>query len=81
MVSMVRKARVEFAGAVYHVLDRGGRREPIFKDDADRRRFHCRDLIDGRILPLTEAIDSAVRWGMPSVVSCTPRVLADVQGE
>ena len=36
---MARKARVEFAGAVYHVLDRGDRREPIFKDDADRRRF------------------------------------------
>ena len=36
---MARKARVEFEGAVYHVLDRGDRREPIFKDDADRRRF------------------------------------------
>ena len=36
---MARKARVEFAGAVYHVLDRGDRREPIFRDDADRRRF------------------------------------------
>jgi REP element-mobilizing transposase RayT len=36
---MARKARVEFAGAVYHVLDRGDRREPIFKDDADRLRF------------------------------------------
>jgi putative transposase len=36
---MGRKARVEFAGAVYHVLDRGDRREPIFKDDADRARF------------------------------------------
>ncbi len=36
---MARKARVEFEGAVYHVLDRGDRREAIFKDDADRRRF------------------------------------------
>lgn len=36
---MARKARVEFDGAVYHVLDRGDRREPIFKDDADRVRF------------------------------------------
>ena len=36
---MGRKARVEFAGAVYHVLDRGDRREAIFKDEADRRRF------------------------------------------
>ena len=36
---MARKARVEFEGAIYHVLDRGDRREAIFKDDADRRRF------------------------------------------
>ena len=36
---MARKARVEYAGAVDHVLDRGDRREPIFQDDADRRRF------------------------------------------
>jgi REP element-mobilizing transposase RayT len=36
---MARKARVEFAGGVYHVLDRGNRREAIFRDDGDRRRF------------------------------------------
>ena len=36
---MARKARVEFAGAVYHVLDRGDRREAIFTDDRDRQRF------------------------------------------
>ena len=36
---MDRKARVEFEGAVYHVLDRGDRREPIVNDDADRVRF------------------------------------------
>ena len=36
---MARKARVEFEGAVYHVLDRGDRREAIFRDDADRERF------------------------------------------
>ena len=36
---MARKARVEFEGAVYHVLERGDRREAIFQDDADRRRF------------------------------------------
>src|SRR5207302_3482109 len=36
---MARKARVEFEGAVYHVLDRGDRREAIFRDDTDRRRF------------------------------------------
>jgi REP element-mobilizing transposase RayT len=26
-------------GAIYHVMSRGDRREPIFKDDEDRRRF------------------------------------------
>jgi REP element-mobilizing transposase RayT len=36
---MARKLRVEYPGAVYHVLNRGDRREPIFRDDHDRRRF------------------------------------------
>ena len=36
---MARKLRVEYPGAIYHVLNRGDRREPIFKDDADRQRF------------------------------------------
>jgi hypothetical protein len=36
---MVRKLRVEYAGAVYHFMNRGHRRELIFKDDADRQRF------------------------------------------
>lgn len=36
---MARKARVEFAGAIYHLLDRGDRREAVFKDDVGRRRF------------------------------------------
>lgn len=36
---MSRKLRVEYPGAIYHVMNRGDRREPIFKDDADYRRF------------------------------------------
>jgi len=36
---MARKLRVEYAGAIYHVMNRGDRREPIFKDDGDRRLF------------------------------------------
>jgi REP element-mobilizing transposase RayT len=36
---MPRKARVEFPGAVYHLLDRGDRREAIFRDDTDRAQF------------------------------------------
>jgi len=30
---------MEYAGAIYHVMNRGDRREPIFHDDADRKRF------------------------------------------
>ena len=36
---MARRARVQFEGALYHVLDRGDRRESIFRDDVDRERF------------------------------------------
>src|SRR5271165_7170728 len=36
---MARKLRVEYPGAIYHVMNRGDRREPIFQDDEDRRRF------------------------------------------
>ena len=36
---MARKLRVEYPGAIYHVMNRGDRREEIFKDDADRERF------------------------------------------
>ena len=36
---MARKLRLEFAGALYHVLNRGDRGEEIFRDDQDRARF------------------------------------------
>jgi len=36
---MARKLRVEYAGAIYHVVNRGDRRQPIFRDEADRERF------------------------------------------
>jgi len=36
---MARKPRVEYGGAIYHVMNRGDRREPIFKDDKDRQCF------------------------------------------
>src|ERR1700690_216649 len=36
---MARKLRVEYPGAVYHVMNRGDRREAIFKDDKDRQLF------------------------------------------
>jgi REP element-mobilizing transposase RayT len=36
---MARKVRLEYAGAIYHVMSRGDRREAIFRDDADREGF------------------------------------------
>jgi REP element-mobilizing transposase RayT len=36
---MARKPRLEYPGAIYHVMNRGDRRELIFKDDADRKLF------------------------------------------
>jgi len=36
---MPRRPRLEYAGAVYHVMDRGDRSEDIFVDHEDRQRF------------------------------------------
>jgi REP-associated tyrosine transposase len=36
---MARRLRVEYAGGIYHVMNRGDRREPIVRDDQDRERF------------------------------------------
>ena len=38
-MGVARKLRVQYPGAIYHVMNRADRREPIFKDDADRARF------------------------------------------
>ena len=39
---MPRRLRIEFEGAIYHVMARGNARQKIVRDDADRRR-----LVDG----------------------------------
>jgi len=36
---MARKVRIQYPGAVYHVMSRGDRREDIFLSDRDRYRF------------------------------------------
>lgn len=36
---MARQPRVEFPGAIYHLMSRGDRREDIFLDDVDRQDF------------------------------------------
>ena len=36
---MARKLRIEYSGAIYHMMNRGDHRKDIFKDNEDRRRF------------------------------------------
>jgi REP element-mobilizing transposase RayT len=36
---MARKPRVEYAGALYHVICRGNQRQLLFREDVDRRRY------------------------------------------
>jgi len=36
---MARKLRIQYPGAIYHVMNRGDRREAIFEDDKDRERL------------------------------------------
>ena len=36
---MPRKLRIEYPGAMYHVMSRGDRREKVFLDDVDRQDF------------------------------------------
>jgi putative transposase len=38
-IVMPRPLRIEYAGACYHLMSRGDRREDIFLDEADRERF------------------------------------------
>jgi hypothetical protein len=38
---MVRKLRIQHAGAMYHLINRGDQREPILNDDRDRQRLLC----------------------------------------
>lgn len=36
---MPRALRIEYPGAICHVMNRGDGREPIFRDDLDHQRF------------------------------------------
>ena len=36
---MPRSLRLQYAGAIYHVMSRGNRRQRIVRDDRDRERF------------------------------------------
>ena len=40
---MPRPLRVQFPGAIYHLMSRGDHRDPTFRDDFDRRRCAAPD--------------------------------------
>jgi len=48
---MARPLRIEYPGAIYHVMARGNARQTIFRDDTDRRKL------------LEYVEDSVVRYG------------------
>ena len=54
---MARKLRVQYVGAVYHVMKRGDRREPIFKDEEDRGRF-LGNARGGLMFPVSSALSA-----------------------
>ena len=79
---MARKLRVEDAGAIYHVMNRGDRRELIFMDDADRQRFvetlgeacaktgwqvHAYVLMPNHFHVVVETPQPNLKWGRPLV--------------
>ena len=49
---MPRPMRIEYPGAIFHVLSRGDRREPIFLDDGD-----CQDFVKNDIMGLTGGVE------------------------
>jgi len=63
---VARKLRVEYPGAVHHVMNRGDRCEPIARDDKDRQRFFttlggglCQDRLAGACaLPDVQSLSS-----------------------
>jgi len=51
---MSRATRVEFNGAIYHLMSRGVARMPVFHDDDDRETFlHALPWWNGRPLRFT----------------------------
>ena len=47
---MPRKLRIQYPGAIYHVMSRGDRREKIYLDDIDRQDF-IKTLTEKRVNP------------------------------
>jgi hypothetical protein len=57
---MARPLRIEYPGAIYHVLNRGDRREGIFRTEADRKLFL--DLLGRPAGGPSEETAVSLRW-------------------
>ena len=55
---MVRPLRIEFPGAIYHVMSRGNARQTVFRDETDSQR-----LLDGLAV-----VVSRLGWDLLSFV-------------
>ena len=78
---MPRRLRIEFEGAIYHVMARGNARQKIVRDDADRRRLVARPGAHGH--PLRMGVALLRHHGQPSpLLLRTPRpnLAAGMQG-
>lgn len=69
---MARPLRIEYAGAIYHVTARGNERRPIFRSDADRRRFQ-KKLCELCAVHHVEVYAYAQMTNHYHLVVCTPR--------
>jgi hypothetical protein len=62
---MARPPRIELAGGLCHVTSRGGRREPIYRDDQDRSFltgvYTMREIAEHSHLHRS-TVNRAVRW-------------------
>ncbi|HEX7506702.1 MAG TPA: hypothetical protein VF550_08005, partial [Polyangia bacterium] len=45
---MARKLRIQYPGAIYHVMNRGDHQELIFSDEDDRSLFEFSALMEAR---------------------------------
>src|SRR5262249_62319368 len=79
---MARPLRLEFAGAIYHVVSRGHERSKLFRDDEDRAEFlktlgsvardhgwrgHAYCLLANHYHPLVETPSPNLSDGMPAL--------------
>ena len=46
---MGRSPRVEYEGAIYHLMSRGNRQEPVFLDDLDSKKMRSSEEGDGLV--------------------------------